>query len=59
MDDGLPQSLEASIRAYGLTHFKIKLAGDVRKDLDRLRTFLDFLPRGVVYTVSCALDREE
>ena len=28
VDDGLPQSLEACIRAYGLTHFKIKLCGD-------------------------------
>ncbi len=36
LDDGLPQSLEACIRAYGLTHFKIKLYGDVARDLDRL-----------------------
>lgn len=35
--DGLPQSLEASIKAYGLTHLKIKLCGDVEQDLDRLR----------------------
>jgi hypothetical protein len=37
LDDGLPQSLEASIRRYGLTHFKIKLAGDVARDLPRLQ----------------------
>jgi hypothetical protein len=36
LDDGLPQSLAACIRAYGLTHFKIKLCGDTAKDLDRL-----------------------
>src|SRR5581483_10437799 len=36
LDDGLPQSLEACIRAYGLTHFKIKLYGDAARDLDRL-----------------------
>jgi hypothetical protein len=36
-DDGLPQSLEACIRAYGLTHFKIKLGGDAARDLARLR----------------------
>jgi hypothetical protein len=36
LDDGLPQSLAACIRVYGLTHFKIKLAGDTAKDLDRL-----------------------
>lgn len=37
LDDGLPQSLEANIRVYGLTHFKIKLGGDVAHDLERLR----------------------
>jgi hypothetical protein len=37
VDDGLPQSFESAIRCYGLTHFKLKIAGDVDKDLDRLR----------------------
>ncbi len=37
VNDGLPQSLEACIRAYGLSHFKIKIFGDLAKDLDRLR----------------------
>ena len=37
VDDGLPQSLEAAIRYYGLRHFKLKIAGDVEKDLDRLK----------------------
>jgi hypothetical protein len=36
LDDGLPQSLEASIRAYGLRHFKIKLTSN-KQDVDRLR----------------------
>jgi L-alanine-DL-glutamate epimerase-like enolase superfamily enzyme len=36
LDDGLPQSLEACIRAYGLTHFKIKLCGDTARDTERL-----------------------
>ncbi len=36
LNDGLPQSLEANIRAYGLTHFKIKLSGDNAHDLARL-----------------------
>jgi hypothetical protein len=35
--DELPQSLESSIREYGLTHFKIKLAGKIDVDLERLR----------------------
>lgn len=36
LDDGLPQSLEACIAAYGLTHFKIKLSGDHDRDVARL-----------------------
>ena len=35
--DGLPQSLAASIRCYGLTHFKIMIGGDAAADLKRLR----------------------
>lgn len=36
VDDGLPQDLEACIRAYGLRAFKIKLSGKVEHDLARL-----------------------
>ena len=36
-DDGLPLSLEASIRKYGLNYFKIKLCGDLDTDSERLR----------------------
>ena len=46
-DDTLPQSLEASIRAYGLTQFKIKLLGDVSTNLDRLRRIAAVLDREV------------
>lgn len=35
-NDGLPLSLEAFIRAHGLTHFKIKLGGDIDRDRERL-----------------------
>lgn len=34
--DGLPQSLAASIQAYGLKHFKIKVTGHLDHDLDRI-----------------------
>ena len=34
--DGFPESLEADIRRYGLTHFKIKLSGVQEDDLARL-----------------------
>ena len=34
--DGLPVSLEGAIRRHRLTHFKLKLCGDVARDLARL-----------------------
>ena len=36
LNDGLPQSLEANIRAYGVRYFKIKINGDVEQDAERL-----------------------
>lgn len=36
LDDGLPQSLDQVIAAYGHTHFKLKLSGDPQADLARL-----------------------
>jgi hypothetical protein len=36
LDDGLPKSLVACIRSYGLRHFKIKLSGEWERDRDRL-----------------------
>lgn len=36
-DDGLPQTLSEAIAAGGLTHFKLKLAGDAARDVPRLR----------------------
>jgi len=43
VDDGLPQDLEASIRAYGLRYFKVKLRGIAREDSIRLREVLRVL----------------
>lgn len=34
--DSLPQALDEDIEFYGLTHFKVKLAGDVDRDLERI-----------------------
>ena len=45
LEDGLPQSLEASIRAYRLRHFKIKVNGDLDRDLDRLERIARILER--------------
>ena len=35
-DDGLPATLQACIQRYGLTHFKLKLSGQIDADRDRL-----------------------
>jgi len=37
VDDGLPQDLESSIRAYRLCYFKVKLTGAAERDFPRLR----------------------
>ena len=36
IDDGQPHSLLSNIRAYGLSHFKLKLSGEFDADRDRL-----------------------
>jgi hypothetical protein len=36
LTDGLPQSLTACIREYGLRHFKLKVGGNVESDTERL-----------------------
>lgn len=59
VDDGFPQSLEGSIREYGLTHFKIKLWGDAARDLDRLCRVADVLERVVHGPFHITLDGNE
>lgn len=44
-NDGLPQDLESSIRAYGLRYFKVKLFGDPARDFPRLRDLVGLLER--------------
>ncbi len=48
--DGLPHSLEEFIRAQGLTHFKIKLCGDIELDRARLRRIAEVIGR---HAASC------
>jgi hypothetical protein len=36
LNDGLPESLEGAIAAYGHTYFKLKVAGDLDADIERL-----------------------
>lgn len=45
--DGLPQSFEACMEYYGLRHFKLKIAGDVQKDLDRLKRIFSIINQNV------------
>ncbi len=46
-DDGLPQALDAVIDRYGLTHFKVKLSGDLDTDLPRLKSVAALLAEKV------------
>ena len=59
LSDGLPQSLEANIDAYGLTHLKIKLMGDVEKDLARLERIADLVAGHVTTDYGFTLDGNE
>ena len=45
VEDGLPQSLEACIRQYGLRYFKIKIPADPDTAIHRLRGVADVLQR--------------
>ena len=53
--DGLPQSLVAVIREHGVTHFKIKLCGDIARDRARLRRLAEILSP----SAACTLDGNE
>ncbi len=45
VDDGLPETLEEVVAAYGHTYFKLKVGGDVGKDLARLAAIARVLDR--------------
>jgi hypothetical protein len=57
--DGLPQSLEACLRAYGLTHFKIKLYGDPARDTSRLEQIAALVARTGLREYAFTLDGNE
>ena len=46
VDDGLPESLEEDIRAYGLRWFKLKLSGDPAADRERCLRFAEVVDAG-------------
>lgn len=46
LNDGLPQSLDACIQHYGITHFKIKVPADIDEARSRLLGIESLLRRG-------------
>jgi len=59
VNDGLPQSLGACIRFYGLRHFKIKIDADVARAGDRLRRISAVLARECPAGYAFSLDGNE
>ncbi|RYF18738.1 MAG: mandelate racemase [Comamonadaceae bacterium] len=47
VDDGLPETLEEVVQAYGHRYFKLKVSGKVEADLDRLQAIAAVLDRAV------------
>jgi hypothetical protein len=59
VDDGLPQSLTACVRFYGLRHFKIKIDADVARAGERLRRIAPVLARECAGDYAFSLDGNE
>ena len=59
VNDGLPQSLGACIRAYGLRHFKIKVNGDLQRDVERLHRIAEIIQRERGSNFAFTLDGNE
>src|SRR5262249_44935094 len=49
IDDGLPESLEEVVATYGHRFYKLKVAGNVEADIDRLCAIAAVIDRGVPY----------
>lgn len=59
VDDGLPYSLVANIREYGLKYFKIKLSGDAETDRQRMTELAGILQSEVGAELRFTLDGNE
>lgn len=59
LNDGLPQSLAACIRAYGLRHFKIKINGQLGQDIDRLHRVAEIIEKHAPADYAFSLDGNE
>ena len=49
IDDGLPESLEEVVAIYGHRYFKLKVAGNIDADIDRLCGIASVIDRGPPY----------
>jgi hypothetical protein len=58
LDDGLPESLEDAIAAYGHRYFKLKLGGAISADVDRLSAIATVLD-GIAEPYFVTLDGNE
>jgi L-alanine-DL-glutamate epimerase-like enolase superfamily enzyme len=59
LDDGLPQTLDESIQAYGLRYFKIKVCGQLDSDIARLERLTEVLTAQCDSAFYCTLDGNE
>ena len=59
VDDGLPQTLREVVRAYGHRYFKLKVAGDSKADLARLREIAAVLDAELPAPYFASLDGNE
>ena len=49
IDDGLPESLEEVVAGYGHRFYKLKVAGNIEADIDRLCAIAAVIDRGAPY----------
>ncbi|MEO8429445.1 MAG: hypothetical protein ABI651_20320, partial [Verrucomicrobiota bacterium] len=59
LNDGLPQSLAGCITTYGLRHFKIKVNGDLERDIDRLERIAALIEQNAPADYAFSLDGNE
>ena len=58
VNDGLPETLEEVVRRYGQRCFKLKVSGDLRADIERLRRIASVLD-GIAGPLHVTLDGNE
>ncbi|KAA3658523.1 MAG: hypothetical protein DWQ04_24855 [Chloroflexi bacterium] len=59
LDDGLPQSFASVLLHYGVNYLKIKIQGDVEKDLKRLKSIAKIVAKTGIEDYQFTLDGNE